>query len=134
MPRKIKQAEVAGIRATMLEAQGGRCAVCKQPLTAEQAVLDHDHDTGAIRGVLHRTCNGLLGKIENGVKRWGIRNLAAFLSGVSIYINSHITNRTDLVHHTFKTAEEKRLARNAKARANRRKNSSDRSGDDTDPS
>lgn len=41
----------------MLEHQGGRCAIClSEPKTTPYAV-DHDHKTGAIRGILCMWCN-----------------------------------------------------------------------------
>ena len=39
--------------------QQGRCAVCGKPLDEE--CLDHDHDTGRVRGVLCFSCNSLEG-------------------------------------------------------------------------
>jgi hypothetical protein len=46
----------------MLAAQDGVCSICGNP-PREGYVLhvDHDHETGAIRGLLHFTCNNLLG-------------------------------------------------------------------------
>lgn len=35
--------------------QAGRCAMCDK--TGSPLVLDHDHDTGLIRGYLCRSCN-----------------------------------------------------------------------------
>jgi cytosine/adenosine deaminase-related metal-dependent hydrolase len=61
----------------------------------------------------------LLGKIENNYKRYGVKNLAAFASGVARYLQQHSTHRTGLIHCTHKTDEEKRVKRNAKARATR---------------
>ena len=37
----------------MLEAQGGVCAICGEPRPEERTLhVDHDHETGAIRGLL----------------------------------------------------------------------------------
>jgi hypothetical protein len=91
--------------------------LCKLPLL--KPVLDHDHGTGAVRGVLHNGCNAVLGKIENSYKRYGVRDLAAFLYGAAPYLQAHASNRTGLLHPTHKTEDEKREKRNAKARATR---------------
>lgn len=117
--RKLKASEIAATREQMLLNQGGKCALCKLPLPLNQAVLDHDHGTGIVRGVLHRGCNSLLGKVENNYRRYGVRSLDAFLAGTANYLGLHITDRTGLIHPTHKTEEEKRVARNAKARKTR---------------
>jgi hypothetical protein len=50
----------------MLEAQGGVCAICRQPRPEERTLhVDHDHDTGAIRGLLCFTCNNALGDFRD---------------------------------------------------------------------
>lgn len=103
-------------------AQGNRCALCKGQFgikAPNDPVLDHDHSTGAIRGVLHRGCNSLLGKVENNAPRYGVRNIPAFAQGVGPYLLMHMTNITGMIHPTHKTPDEKRLARNAKARKTR---------------
>lgn len=41
----------------LLEAQGGVCAICKEPRNYRLAV-DHDHKTGLVRGLLCKMCNG----------------------------------------------------------------------------
>ena len=114
--RKLKASEVGDVREELRGKQLGRCALCKLPLVPGDSVLDHDHSTGLIRGSLHRGCNSLLGKIENNYKRYGVRNLGAFCAGVADYLRVHMVDQTGLLHPTFKTEEEKRLARNAKAR------------------
>lgn len=43
--------------------QLGHCALCGQ-LLEETGVLDHDHKTGLIRGLIHFRCNLLLGHFE----------------------------------------------------------------------
>lgn len=119
--KKLKTTEVAETRENLLLDQQNRCALCKMPCRMDQAVLDHDHKSGKIRATLHRTCNGLLGKIENYAQRFGLPNLSAFLNGVDGYLQKHATDQTGLVHPSFKDAEEKRVARNAKARKTRAK-------------
>ena len=117
--RRLKTTEVAATREELRKAYGNCCPICQLSLPAEQAVLDHDHSTGAIRGTLHRGCNALLGKIENNYKRYGVHNLAAFLGGVARYLQKHEANRTGLLHPSHKTDEEKRVKRNALARKRR---------------
>jgi hypothetical protein len=68
-----------------------------------------------VRGTLHRSCNSLLGKVENNAARFGIKSLPAFLHGCAGYLQRHATNITGLIHPTHKTDDEKRLARNKKA-------------------
>jgi hypothetical protein len=49
-----------------LQLQRGKCALCRKPFTeARRPVVDHDHRTGAFRGLLHRGCNTLIGQIEH---------------------------------------------------------------------
>lgn len=115
--RRLKTTEVASVRASILEKQNGRCWLCGE--APDTPVLDHCHADGFIRGVLCRGCNSLLGVIENNRKRYGLGNiikLARFLSSVTNYLR---TARYELLHPTFKTEEEKRDARNRKARTRR---------------
>lgn len=49
--------------------QLGLCAVCGRP---GDLVVDHAHDTGAVRGLLHRICNvaiGMLGDTQVALDR-----------------------------------------------------------------
>ena len=45
----------------MLEKQEYRCAICNR---MERLVVDHDHETGAVRGLLCNICNLGLGLVE----------------------------------------------------------------------
>ncbi|TMG36319.1 MAG: hypothetical protein E6H92_10035 [Chloroflexi bacterium] len=55
----------------MLAAQGGLCAICRGPQTVrwrsrlKQLAVDHDHQTGHIRGLLCDACNHGLGSFRN---------------------------------------------------------------------
>lgn len=103
-------------RLQTLAKQGGRCAICRMPLAPADAVLDHDHVTGECRGVLHRGCNSMLGKIENHrriAKLTTVEALAAFLQGVMPYLGQ---DGLGVLYPSFRTAEEKRLRANARRR------------------
>src|ERR1700678_604624 len=48
-------------------AQQGRCPICNLALPEIESfncVIDHDHVTGMVRGLLHRICNVWVGYIE----------------------------------------------------------------------
>ena len=45
----------------LLELHDGKCHVCQ---TKVAQVIDHDHNTGLVRGVLCKWCNTLLGMID----------------------------------------------------------------------
>lgn len=48
----------------MLLAQGGTCALCRKPPGPRRKLaVDHDHDTGRIRGLLCAHCNTSLGAL-----------------------------------------------------------------------
>jgi len=50
----------------MLAAQGGVCAICGKPRPEERTLhVDHDHETGEIRGLLCFRCNNALGDFDD---------------------------------------------------------------------
>jgi hypothetical protein len=107
---KLKHKEIKELRDKMLLEQQHLCALCKEHCEEGDAVLDHDHKTGRIRGVLHRGCNALEGKISNNMPRNRV-NLQR-LEGIAQNIIKYLTQeREDIVHPTHKTAEERKLAR-----------------------
>jgi hypothetical protein len=49
----------------MLSAQGGGCAICGRPPAEGKSLhVDHDHETGVVRGLLCFTCNGAIGMLS----------------------------------------------------------------------
>ncbi len=120
---RLKRTEVAAYRQKLAEEQGLDCALCGRSLAGHLAHLDHDHKTGRIRGVLHRDCNTLLGKIENFYNSYGKNmDLKAFMLGALNYLD-----RPDMevYHPTYRTPEEKRFLRNKLAKRRRKKNATD---------
>jgi hypothetical protein len=56
--RERKYRATAGTLARLRAEQGGRCYVCREVLpTGRREHVDHDHDTGRIRGLACLTCN-----------------------------------------------------------------------------
>ena len=50
----------------LLDFQGGLCPICGQEFAEncerlDKPCLDHDHETGEVRGIIHARCNLLLG-------------------------------------------------------------------------
>jgi hypothetical protein len=49
----------------MLDEQGGGCAICGDAPGATALHVDHDHDTGVVRGLLCFRCNSALGNLRD---------------------------------------------------------------------
>ena len=49
----------------MLDSQNGMCEICSEEITFSQAKVDHNHDTGKVRGILCNKCNSGLGYLES---------------------------------------------------------------------
>ena len=50
----------------LLDEQGGLCATCQRECaTGSRLSVDHDHLTGAVRGLLCRTCNSGIGLLKD---------------------------------------------------------------------
>jgi hypothetical protein len=64
-------------RRALLDAQGGRCPICRQKVELWDAV-DHSHATGELRAVLHPGCNRLVG-IAEAVGPEGLERVRAYL-------------------------------------------------------
>ena len=48
----------------MLQVQNGRCAICGELPSNKRLCIDHDHNTGAVRGLLCIGCNVAIGWFE----------------------------------------------------------------------
>ncbi|MET7716344.1 endonuclease VII domain-containing protein [Streptomyces sp. NPDC005407] len=60
----------------LIDEQGGVCVIC---LAAPAEHVDHDHETGRVRGVLCFSCNAALGQFKD--RPDAIRRAAAYVEG-----------------------------------------------------
>lgn len=68
----------------MFREQAGLCQVCNLKL-GEDVVVDHCHDTGKVRGLLHNGCNLALGMLGDDVDN---------LYRGMLYLKKHAANTT----------------------------------------
>lgn len=74
----------------LIRAQGGKCKLCgagRSDQRAETLCVDHDHDTGKIRGLLCRSCNILVGHLETRARG----RTAMFAIRLVEYLNGNLT-------------------------------------------
>jgi hypothetical protein len=52
----------------LIDKQNGKCAICYTELDKNKSCVDHDHETGIIRGILCAQCNLMLGLANDSAK------------------------------------------------------------------
>lgn len=122
--RRLKQSEVAAWRARQTIEQNGLCAITGRPLDPSKSAADHDHANGMMRGTLGTWVNAQLGRIENAARRLGgvpPIGVPEFLRRCAEYLDFHAKNPSNVLHHTYKSPEEKAEARKKKAAATRKR-------------
>lgn len=123
MVRQITVSQVAGVLQQLVVRQARQCAICSKPFTQrDYAVLDHDHDSGYIRGAIHNSCNGAEGRVKTKAYL-GHKGVSAYtyLIGLGKYLEHHSMPKVNLIHPSHMTEEQKRVARNNKAKIARAK-------------
>ena len=125
--KRLSKSQIPTHKKKLLQEQGNRCGLCGIDLSKVEprnVCLDHDHKDGHVRSVLCRNCNGIEGKIYNLANR-GKRNrtCAEFLNSVLEYwkIHAYTPDGEHTYHPDHRTPDEKRVARNSKARIARAK-------------
>lgn len=115
---KLTRTELADLRQDLHITQVGLCALCGKPFsTKNPGVVDHDHKTGHVRGLLHRGCNAALGTIENGRARYQLTDpvqFARWARRLATYI--HADHSENPIYPTHLSPEEKAEKRKVKAR------------------
>lgn len=77
----------------LFRAQVGRCELCKELMTIRTEVhIDHDHETGKVRGLVHSGCNARIADhtIESARKRLDeLRDQTVMMNRVVAYLQKH---------------------------------------------
>jgi hypothetical protein len=105
--------------------QQNLCPLCNSFLDLRikgEGVIDHDHDTGEVRGVLHRSCNAAEGKISNAAGQWGAKSsdYADIIAFVERYLAYLKGPKCGVIYALHQTSEEKKVKKNDKATKVRR--------------
>ena len=105
---KLKPKEVREFREALLKKQEWLCALCGKIVQLSEATLDHCHDTGHVRAVLHRNCNSIEGRIRHWANRSGI-DPVQFLEAVLDHWGKQYDHLP--LHPKHKNAIEKEIVR-----------------------
>ena len=87
-----------------------KCPIFGVPLI--DAVVDHDHETGMIRGVIHRQANAWEGKVYNSWRRYAKNNTdISFVDSLKKLVTYLEKGGTQYLHPTGLVQLGKRFAR-----------------------
>lgn len=93
--------DVRKIRTSLLKLQKNNDQLTGANLLENNCVLDHDHNTMLVRGVIHRQVNAFLGKVENSytryIKYWSNVDLPTLLRMCANYLEKN--NNVQLVYY-----------------------------------
>lgn len=122
MLRKLARSQMTAWKQRHVQlVQGGVCPLSLRRFDRKDSadwVIDHDHTTGEIRGVLYRSANAVEGKVKNAVARWGGTGedyslVIPYLERLIAYLKSP---GTGLMYPMHKTPEELEAAAKQKRR------------------
>lgn len=114
---------LTNINKELIRRQLGKCPITGRDLRSMSSinvVTDHNHKTGYIRAALPRAINGLEGKVQALLIRWGgcktEGEVIKMLRGLADYLELHRTPQTHWIHPDHLEPHEKRAKANKKAR------------------
>ena len=76
--------------------KGKKCPIYE--IILDDAVVDHNHNTGVIRGCIHRQANAWEGKVYNAWMRYGGNNSAVSYSQALENLSKYVNNTTEYYH------------------------------------
>lgn len=123
--QRLKPKEVPDLRKRLLAAQRGICPICGKGILPKDAVLDHDHETGRCRQVLHRTCNSIEGRVLSWLKRngQGVRPITMLRNLLDYWMQDyeeqpfHPTHKSDIEKEATKLRKKYKSLKSEKHKA-----------------
>lgn len=117
--QRIPRSQLKALCMALLAKQKMTCPICNKRINTQIAgrssdyVVDHDHVTGEIRGVLHRSCNAAEGKVLNAAGAWGagkvsVEAVIPWLEGLIAYWKGAEKYGTGMMYPEHKTEEQKK--------------------------
>lgn len=107
---RLKQSEIKEYRERLLKEQKSICPLCNTRIAKHEATLDHDHETGKVRQVLHRSCNQSEGRILSWAKRSRSKDPKEFVRQLVKYWEVEYNRNPDHPQHLSESERElKRL-------------------------
>lgn len=112
---KLKHKEIAVWRTKLLELQNNLCPLCNTVILPDQSSLDHCHKSGHIRMVLHRSCNGVEGRISRFLRMQPCGDREVFLLNLIEYWKTNAMGVFEMnpIHptHKIKTKKTRRITK-----------------------
>ena len=107
---KLKQKDIKEYRERLLKEQKYICPLCQTRIIKSEATLDHDHETGKVRQVLHRSCNQSEGRVLSWARRSRSKDPKEFVRNLVKYWEAEYTGNPDHPQHLSESERElKRL-------------------------
>lgn len=113
---RITRAQVKPVTMMLLDRQKWICPLCLQKINPavvghkSDYCLDHDHESGEVRAVLHRSCNSAEGKILNAAGRWGAKLVTyeAVIPYLERLLAYYKSSGTGMMYPDHKTPEQQK--------------------------
>lgn len=101
--------EKAKFRDKLLKEQKGLCPLCGTEILPGEETLDHDHKSGKVRRVLHRSCNQTEGRILSWIKRSRATDYLEFLHNLVRYWEEDYSDMPE--HPSHRNEYEKEMSK-----------------------
>ena len=71
----LKQKDLLELRKELYEEHNGICPLCNREIDFKDTVIDHNHTSKLVRGMICRNCNVIEGKLRNAFIRYGLKDI-----------------------------------------------------------